>query len=507
MILSSIDVVAFLAFLLAVIAISLFASRKEENQEDYFLAGRNLSWWLIGFSLIASNISTEQFVGMASKGYSLGLAVASWEWMSALFLVLMAWLLLPRFLSYGIYTMPEYLEYRYSVGARAIMACFMMVAYIFVALATVLYSGGLALHTMFGLNLHLAIWLIGIVAGAYTMYGGLKAVVWTDLFQGAALLLGGMVVLFLALGQVGGLGAFLESNETKLHTVLPWNHPELPWTAVFFGGMWIPVIYYWGLNQFITQRTLAARSLAEGQRGVIFGGFMKLLIPFIVVFPGMMAAQVLGEDLKQADSAYPQLLAAVLPGGLRGIMFAALFGAILSSMDSMLNSAATIFTVDLYQRHVKPDAEPKRLVTMGRIVTILFAVFACIWAPFIANFGQLFDYLQMVWGFISPGIVCVFLFGLVWKRCPAVAAIGAMLLNPIIYGACLYFMADLPFLHHMALTFVALALWMTVITLIMPLEIPRAMPRSNLELKTPLDVKVAGAVVLALTVLLYIIFW
>lgn len=505
--LSPANLAAFVGFLAAVIGISLFASRKEEDQADYFLAGRSLSWWLIGFSLIASNISTEQFVGMSSKGYSLGLAVASWEWMSAIFLVLMAWFLLPRFLQYGIYTMPEYLEYRYSAGARAIMAGLMMFAYVFVALATVLYSGGLALQTMFGINLQLAIWLIGIVAGLYTMYGGLKAVVWTDLFQGAALLLGGLAVLVLALGRVGGMEAFLAANQAKLHTVLPHDDPELPWTAVFFGGMWIPVIYYWGLNQFITQRTLAARSLAEGQRGVIFGGFLKLLIPFIVVFPGMMAAQILGENLDKADSVYPQLIAELLPQGLRGIMFAALFGAILSSMDSMLNSAATIFTVDLYQRHWNAGASQHRLVWIGRIATLVFAVFACAWAPLIARFGQLFDYLQMVWGFVSPGVVCVFLFGLIWKRCPPAAAIGAMLLNLPVYGLLLAFLPEVPFLHHMALTFLALGVWMVVVTLLNPLAEPREMPHSGLDLRTPLDVKLLGCLVLALTVGLYIFFW
>ena len=280
------DIAAFVGFLLVVVGISLYASRGKHDAADYFLAGRNLPWWLIGFSLIASNISTEHFVGMAGRGYELGLAIASYEWMAAVTLVLVGLFFLPRFLQAGIYTIPEYLEFRYDVRTRTLMAAFIMAAYVFVALATVLYSGALALESIFGIDTNLGIWLIGILAGGYTIYGGLKAVVWSDLLQGVALLLGGVVVTVLGFRAMGGIAPFLEAADGKLHTVLPWNHPEMPWLAVFVGGLWIPNLFYWGLNQFITQRTLAARSLADGQRGAVSGRLHQARDPVHHHLPG-----------------------------------------------------------------------------------------------------------------------------------------------------------------------------------------------------------------------------
>jgi solute:Na+ symporter, SSS family len=508
MTLTTFDIIAFAGFLAIVIGISLYASRKEESSEDYFLAGRNLSWWLIGFSLLASNISTEHFVGMAGKGYKLGLAIASYEWMAAITLVLVALVFLPKFLRSGIFTVPEYLEYRYNPTARAIMAAFMMVAYIFVALASVLYSGALALTATFGIKLIHAVWLIGILAGIYTIYGGLKAVVWSDLLQGSALLLGGIFVTILAFKAIGGIGPFLESSADKLHTVLPWNHEEMPWVAVFIGGLWIPNIFYWGLNQFITQRTLGAKSLAQGQKGILFAAGLKLLIPFIIVFPGIIAFQLYGAQVPEPDQAYPFLIKELLPLGFRGLMFAALFGAVMSSLDSMLNSASTIFTIDLYKRHWKRDASSKSLVKMGRIMTGVFVVIGCLWAPTIVKFGSVYEYIQKIWGFISPGVVAAFAFGIIVKKAPPAAAIGAMILGIPVYGLCLFLMPDVAFLHHMAITFFVLIIYMSVVTWLKPLPEPRVIPVNNsIDLTTMPSVKLWGAVVIAVTVVLYILFW
>ncbi|MBD3167358.1 sodium/solute symporter, partial [bacterium] len=298
-----IDLAFFIAFLAIVIGVSLYVSRKEASGEDYFLAGRSLTWWLIGISLIASNISTEHFVGMAGSAYGrIGMAIASYEWMAAVTLVLVGWFLLPRFLKAGIYTMPEFLEYRYNATARAIMATFIMAAYVIVAMSTVLYSGAVGLNAIFDIpslfETHVGmepdaagfwatvagIWFIGIIAGAYTIYGGLKAVVWSDLIQGTALILGGATVAWLGFQAIGdgnlfaGIDSFRSHNAHKLHTVMPWNDPDMPWVAVFIGGLWIPNTFYWGLNQFITQRTLGAKSVAEGQKGIMFAGFIKLFI-------------------------------------------------------------------------------------------------------------------------------------------------------------------------------------------------------------------------------------
>jgi solute:Na+ symporter, SSS family len=508
MVLTAFDIIAFVGFLAIVIGISLYASRKEETSEDYFLAGRNLSWWLIGFSLIASNISTEHFVGMAGKGYELGLAIASYEWMAAITLVVVALVFLPRFLRSGIYTIPEYLEYRYNATARAIMAGFMMVAYIFVALASVLYSGALALNAIFGIDIVFGIWLIGGLAGIYTIYGGLKAVVWSDLLQGSALILGGIFVLILAFKAVGGVDAFLAASAGKLHTVLPWNHKEMPWVAVFIGGLWIPNLFYWGLNQFITQRTLGAKSLAEGQKGILFAAGMKLLIPFIIVFPGIMAFQLYGAQIPNPDQAYPFLIKELLPMGFRGVMFAALFGAVMSSLDSMLNSASTIFTIDLYKRHFNKEASSRKLVKVGRLMTGVFVVIGCLWAPTIVKFGSVYEYIQKIWGFLSPGIVAAFVFGIIVRKAPPIAASGAMILGVPVYGLCLFLMPEVAFLHHMMITFVVLIVYMLIVTRMKPLTEPKTMPVNNtIDLTTMPSVKIWGGVVVAATVALYIIFW
>jgi SSS family solute:Na+ symporter len=500
------DYSAFALFLGTVIGISMYAGRKEETSEDYFLAGRRLTWWLIGFSLIASNISTEHFVGMAGKGHGIGLAIASYEWMAAVTLVIVAWYFMPKFLRCGIFTMPEFLEYRYSVSTRTIMAVFMMAAYVAVAMATVLAASAKALNGVFGMDTTQAIWLIGLTAGAYTIYGGLKAVVWSDLLQGAALLIGGIFVTVLALNAVGGLDTFLANSEGKLHTVLPWDDPEMPWVAVFIGGLWIPNLFYWGMNQFITQRALGARNLAQAQKGIFLAALLKLLIPFIIVFPGIMAYEIFG-SLPDADQAYPMLISRILPVGLRGVMLAALFGAVMSSLDSMLNSASTIFTMDLYRKFIKPDAPPKKLVMVGRTATATFVLVACLWAPFVVSFGSVFDYIQKFWGFITPGIVTVFIVGLLVKKAPPAAANGAMILGIPIYGLLLWLLPEVAFLHHMGITFLALAAFMLVVTVWKPMKKPVQLPESAIDVHPLPKAWLWGSLIILMTAALYAVFW
>ena len=550
--LTVVDLVVFFGFLALVVGVSLYAGRRERSSEDYFLAGRTLGWSLIGFSLIASNISTEHFVGMAGQAFGrVGLAIASYEWMSAIVLVFVAWWLLPRFLRAGIYTMPEYLEYRYDRGARTTMAVYMMAAYVIVFLATVLYSGAVALDAVFDIAgmfegrfgmapdqaQHWAnvsgIWLIGIVAGCYTIYGGLKAVVWSDLLQGGGLLIGGAIVAYLGLRLLGdgsvfaGWTSFREANADKLHVVLPWNDPDVPWLAVFVGGLWIPNIFYWGLNQFITQRTLGAKCLAEGQKGVLFAACLKLLIPFIIVMPGIMAFQLYGDSIANADMAYPHMIKELLPPYLRGVMLAALCGAVMSSFNSGINSASTIFTIDLYKRYLKPDTTPAEEVRVGRMATAVVVVIACLWAPVISGFRGVFNYIQEIWGFISPGIVAAFLVGMVLKKAPPAAAKGAMWLGIPLYAICrvprwvlgegaasaggltaaLYSFSGWSFLHHMGLVFLLLAAYMVVVTGLRPLGESREMPVSSLDATPHPRQYLLGGLVIAATVLLYIIFW
>ena len=504
------DGIAFVGFLLVVIVISLRASRKEEGSEDYFLAGRRLTWWLIGFSLIASNISTEHFVGMAGAGYGRdGLAIASYEWVAAVCLVVVALFLLPLWLRLGIYTMPEFLEHRYGPAPRTIMAIYLMIAYVAIVVAAVLYSGALGLRTIFGLGLYPGIWLIGAIAAAYTVYGGLKAVVWSDLLQGAALLAGGALVAGLAFAKLDDVPAFLERNEEKLHMVLPSRHPGIPWTALLF-GIFIPNIFYWGFNQFITQRTLGARSLAEGQRGILFAAFLKLLIPFIIVFPGIIAWDLYRAEIADGDQAYAVLVQKLLPAGLRGVFFAALFGAVMSSLDSMLNSASTIFTMDIWKRRIRPDASPRDLLRVGRYATLVLAVIGCLLAPLpdSPRFAGVFEYIQLVWGFISPPIVCVFVFGLLFRRAPASAATAALLAGVPIYGLLLKLLPGVAFLNIMAMTFGILWTLMAAITWLRPRPEPATFATtSGIDMRPARGAVLLGAVVILLTVGLYIWFW
>lgn len=506
--LTGIDVAAFVLFIAFVIGVSLYASReKDSSDESYFLAGRKLTWWLIGFSLIASNISTEHFVGMAGSGYSMGLAIASYEWIAAITLVVVALYFLPKFLRSGIFTIPQFLEYRYSPGTRALMAFLMMIMYIVVMLAVVLYSGALALDAIFGMDIVQGIWLIGLLAGAYTIYGGLKAVVWSDLIQGAALMLGGALVMFLGFQAIGGPGAFMELADDKLHMVLPADHPEIPWTALLV-GIWIPNFFYWGLNQFITQRTLGARSLAEGQKGIMFAAFLKLLMPFIIVFPGIMAFHLYGDTIAEPDKAFPIMMAKILPAGLRGIMFAALFGAVMSTLDSVLNSASTIFTVDIYKRYIKPDADPKRLVVIGRVLTGVFVIFGCIYAPVVGSSESVFKYIQEIWGFVSPGIFTAFVFGLFSRRTPAIGAIGSFILGAAIYGYMFVYNQDIAFLNRMAIIFGILCVWNIAVTVIMPLKEPVKMPEvEGLDLTPSKAAPIYGGLIILATIGLYILFW
>jgi SSS family solute:Na+ symporter len=501
------DLLAFVGFIVFVIAVSLYASRKEETAEDYFLAGRNLTWWLIGFSLIASNISSEHFVGMGGKGFELGLAIASFEWIAAISLVIVALVLLPLFLRLGIYTIPEFLEHRFNSTARTIMAVYVMVMYVVAALAGVLYTGGITLQSIMGWDLYVSVWVIGLVAGAYTVYGGLKAVVWSDLIQGATLLIGGAIVVCLGMEQVGGWGAFFETNQDKLHMVLPADHPDLPWT-IFLLGIWIPNICYWGLNQFITQRTLGAKSLKEGQWGIIFAAALKLVIPFLVVFPGIIAFQLYQNEIGNGDQAFPFLIKKLLPAGLRGVLLAALFGAIMSSLDSMLNSASTIFTIDIYKRYfVKGELEKGHLVKVGRWATACFVIFACLLAPELRNLTSIYDYMQQAWNFIWPGVLAAFVMGIFVWRTPSIAAVVGMLIGPVAYAVS-FLILDFAYLNAAAVALLMTLAIMGVITAVKPRE-SRVVytTTSDIDLSTSSQIKVFGWLVILATIVLYIIFW
>jgi SSS family solute:Na+ symporter len=507
------DLTIFVAFFALVVGVSLYKSRRERSGEDFFLAGRSLVWPLIGFSLIAANISTEHFVGMSGQGAGIaGLAVASYEWMAAITLVVVALFFLPKFLKAGIYTIPEYLEYRYSPAARGLMAVYLVVMYVAVSIAAVVYTGALALHTIFGLDLVKAVWLIGAIAAVYTVWGGLKAVAWADLFQGSALILGGIVTLVLGLKAVGGWSAFVAASGEKLHVIMPAGHPVIPWTTLVV-GLWIPNFYYWGLNQFITQRTLAAKSLRQGQTGIVFAAFLKLLIPFIIIMPGIISWQLYRAQLTApgatTDQAYPLLIKNLVGPGLRGFILAAIAGAVISTLGSLLNSVATILTMDIYKRHLRKDATSASLIKIGRWATLVFVVAVCLIAPQLGNpkFKGIFNYIQEFQGFISPGILAAFVFGLFVKKTPRAAGMTALLANVPIYGLLMWKFSSVAFLNRIGITFVAVLAILAVLTLVRPLREPVRLPvQAGFDLTPAPAMKYLGPLVVALTLALYVIF-
>lgn len=567
------DFLIIIVFFCVVWGFSLFKSRKEATSEDYFLAGRGATWPFIGFSLLAANISTEHFVGMSGQGAGVsGLAIGSYEWIASITMVFVAIFFLPRFLSAGLYTIPEYLEYRYNTACRLIMSVFMLLMLVFVTTVSVVYSGGVAMKTFMGPVLTgwtqpqlllLGIWLVGVAAMVYTVFGGLKAVIWADLFQGSALLVGGAIVLFLTLRAIGGWDAAMshEFVRQRMHTMMPADHPYVPWTMLML-GIWVPNFYYWGLNQYITQRTLAAETLRQGQLGVIFAAALKLVIPFVIVMPGIMAPilypNLLGAIESGAggardsiDEAYPTLIRELVPAGVMGFVLAALAGAVVSSLASMLNSASTIFTMDVYRRLMHRNATQRQLVTMGRSLTFGFVIIACVMAPILADpkFGGVFTFIQEFQGMFTPGILAAFLFGFIVKRAPSAAAITGMIGAPTLYAimkwppklilaavygpqgfdpntmkAGVFFSAhnidpgafhglmarlfDMAFLNRMSISFVTVLILMGLVTSIWPLKKPFVIPvNEKFDMRPTPSVVWLGTAVIVATLALYVVFW
>jgi len=677
------DAIVFVAFVVCVVALGLFKSRNEKTSEDYFLAGRGLKWWLIGFSLIAANISSEQLVGMSGNAAShIGLAIASYEWMAAITLVVVAFAFLPYFLRAGIYTMPEFLEYRYNATARTIMAVLTLLIYLLL-LGSVTYSGALTIETMAGkmgydVPILTGALIIGIIAMVYVTAGGLKACAWADLIQGSALIVGSAIVMIFAFKKLGGttdelafvenvktgavgfktfaqdtgaMDRFWDLNKVRMNMFLPKDDKTLPWTALML-GLWIPNFYYWGLNQYITQRTLASSSLAEGQKGIVFSAFMKLLIPFVVVIPGIIAFNLFAKDMqdqsvgdnatviakyaqanaetqlvevttaptaeaiaawpqgkfmvavypdaealkavevanpfvlpltqedyealevdeytvfdsddkawrtvfpaleaelevynasvKEAakaagvtvttekfiaykyDTALGQLLSSVLPQGtgLVGFVLAALLGAIVSSLAAMLNAASTIFTMDIFKKYLSPNAEQKSMVMLGRICVIIFSAIAIFLAPKLGDpkiSNSIFTIIQAGQGFLSPGILAVFAFGLLFRKAPPIAGVVGLVLNVVAYSL-LWYLSTIPslmanatvatvignFLNRMAICFGLCLIAMAIITAVKPLAQPVEFhTKTDLNLTSSGGAKLAGIVVVIITLALYVLF-
>ncbi|MDG1066519.1 MAG: sodium/solute symporter, partial [Luminiphilus sp.] len=376
--LSSLDITIVAIYAIALFGLAQWVSREkpghEKDASDYFLAGKSLPWWAIGASLIAANISAEQIIGMSGSGYAIGLAIASYEWMAAITLILVGKFLLPVFLKTGIYTMPQFLEQRYDHRVRTVMASFWLGVYVFVNLTSILWLGALAINTVAGVDLTLGLVLLGLFAVSYSLYGGLKAVALTDIVQVVLLVAGGLMIAAILLekisggtGVVNGFVMLMDTVPDRFDMILTKDHPHymsLPGISVLIGGMWVMNVSYWGFNQYIIQRALAAKSVSEAQKGIAFAAFLKLLMPLIVVLPGI-AMFALNADLAAPDQAYPSAMA-LLPTGIKGLVFAALLAAIVSSLASMCNSISTIFTVDLLPSMVSKEWLERNRVFSGR---------------------------------------------------------------------------------------------------------------------------------------------
>jgi SSS family solute:Na+ symporter len=649
-----IEILLFVVAVVGVIGLGIWKSRDEalhssKGATDYFLAGRGLTWWLVGFSLIAANISTEQFVGMSGASANwLGMAIASYEWMAAVTLVFVAFWFLPRFLKAGLYTIPEFLEYRFDGVARLAMAIPAIVTLVFVTTSSVIFSGGKFVSEYYNTvpllnNITVVCWGIAILAAVYVFVGGLKACAWTDLIWGAALILGGAIVMFLAfsvladkpaeeliltkvdnsaatvadLEKAGAWERFMLLNDGvegeaiakegpngsggKVHMVRPISDTDIPWTALLI-GLWIPNFFYWGLNQYIVQRTLGSKSLAEGQKGIVFAAFLKLLIPFVVVIPGILAFNLFSGDLRQsmADAnlealnsaqpgevflvddrfaeVHPELALSVLqsnaaatqyalpanpaitvqminelgsraieqgaPSGnqlksydydaafpvlvrnlikptpwLSWFVLAALCGAVISSLASMLNSASTIATMDLYAKFTG-EKDPETLVKVGRIFVVVFVFLAGLVAPALDNFTSIFAYIQEFQGFISPGILAVFIFGFFSPRTPRYFGAVGIGLNVVAYASFkwligpwlvshgLWYADSIAFLDRMAICFFIVLIAGCLLTILRPMPKPVRMPENTeISLESSKGAKIFGFGVVLATVALYAIFW
>ena len=527
MVLETIDIVIIVGYALALLGIALFVSREpkghDKNTEDYFLAGRALPWWAIGASLIASNISAEQIIGQSGQGFAVGIAIAAYEWQAALVLIIVAKFFLPIFLKRRIYTMPQFLEQRYGEGVKTLMSVFWVALYTAVNLTTVLWLGGLAVGSLTGWGIMASMASLAGFAALYSLYGGLKAVALTDIIQVVILIIGGFVITWLALdalpadGALGGLGLLAREMPGHFEMILDQSNPaysDLPGIWTLLGGLWVLHFSYWGFNQYIIQRALGAENLGEAQKGLAFAAFLKLLVPFIVVIPGIAAVMLAQQGVvngaalaERSDRTYGELMA-FAPAGLRGLVFAALIAAVVSSLASMMNSISTIFTMDLY-RSARPDRTERHYVTVGRISAFVAMAIALVLArPFLGGFESAFQTVQEYTGFIAPGVVIVFLLGFFDKRANTAGAYTALIGSVLANIALKFGAPDVPFIIRIWIVFVAALVAAILVSRFTgaPDE-ERVVRTGDVGFATSTLFNVLAFLVVAILVLLYIILW
>jgi SSS family solute:Na+ symporter len=534
-ILSWSDLVVFLLYFVVVAWYGYFVYQKKKkaipDSKDFFLAEGSLTWWAIGASLIASNISAEHFIGMSGSAFALGLAISTYEWMGAATLIIVAVVFIPYYLKNKIYTMPQFLAVRYNDGVSTTMAVFWLIIYVLVNLTSILYLGAIAVSAISGFPFTLCLWALMIFAVILTL-GGMKVIGYTDVIQVAVLIVGGLVTTWLALsmladkvgtggGVLEGLSLLTEKADSHFHMIFKDDHPyymDLPGLTVVIGGMWINNLNYWGCNQYIIQRTLGA-DLNTARNGILFAAFLKLLIPVIAVLPGiamyvmhqngMFQSEMLNADgVLKPDHTYPTLMNLLRPG-LKGLAFAALTAAIVASLAGKANSISTIFSLDIYKKYVNKDISERGLILIGRWAVIVSMIIAALVAPQLKTLDQAYQFIQEYVGFISPGVLAIFLLGIFWKRTTATAALTGTLLTIPISTVLKFAFPYIPFLDRMTITFGIIIVVMIILSLMKRKDEskPRLISLDSAMLRISPAFAIGAGFVLLLLAVLYTVFW
>ncbi len=486
--LAGLDWAVVVGYFLLVFGVAIWATLRERSKRgtstDYFLAGRDAGWFVVGGSLFASNIGSEHLVGLAGTGAASGVAVAQFEILASLILLVLGWVFVPFYLSSGVFTMPEFLERRYSAGARWYLAVISIIGYVLTKISVTIAAGGIVFESLMGIDFWTGALVVVVITGIYTIIGGLRAVLYTDLLQMFVLIGGAVAVTLLGLNALGGWGA-MEQNVGPAFLSLwkPMTDPDFPWTGILFGAP-ILGVWYWCTDQFIVQRVLAAHDQKHARKGTIFAGYLKLLPLFIFVIPGVIAYALSQQgrlELATPDQALPTLVGVLLPVGLKGLVVAGLLAALMSSLSSVFNSTSTLVTWDVYKK-IRPQASERQLVLVGQATTAILVGFGLLWIPLMQLVsGQLYQYLQSVQAYISPPIAAVFLVGITWRRVNANGAIAALIsgfvlgmgrlvaeLNKSRLDGLLFAYADMNFLHFAIVLFVICTSVLVLVSLLTP---------------------------------------
>ncbi|NQU51246.1 MAG: sodium/solute symporter [Bacteroidetes bacterium] len=514
----NLDIIIFIVYGLIIIVVGNWLARSkggERNSSDYFFASKSLPWFLVGSSIIAANISAEQFIGMSGSGFAIGLGIATYEWIAAIILIVVAKYFLPVFIEKEIFTMPQFLALRYDNRIKTILAIFWISLFVFVNLTSILYLGALALKSIFGIKLIYGIIGLAVFSLLYTIINGLKAIASTDIIQVFFLLVGGLITTYFAVNHVGGNTGIINGFETmfteipdKFHMIIKKSDPNyfyLPGIRAIIGGIWIAGIYYFGANQYIIQKAFGAKSLREAQKGMVFAGYLKMILPFVVVIPGIVAF-ALSADIAKPDEAYPWILENIVPAGIKGLIFAALIAAIVSSFSAIINSTSTIFTMDLYKPFFNKNASEKRLVAVGRISGIVAMAIAVVVAPLLGSIDQAFQFIQEYTGMISPGVTAIFVFGMFWKRTTSTAALWGTVLSIPVSAAIKFIIPEMPFLDQMMVSFLIISLVIVVISLLDKKE-NKGLEISREIFRTDKTFNLLSIIIIVIFSAIYIVFW